>query len=187
VDDKGLFRGEDDPVATMAFVEEDGEWFLDGGILFMGNYREVPAWWVWGQRAVMLLCLVPMLSALLFPLVWVPRKLLGRMQGVQHLNVRLLPVTALLCLVAAYGLALASMASDPIERLGNPTVWSVGFCVLTWLFALTTIAGFVQAIRARQWDVRPAVRRHALLVSIANLIVLVYLAYWGIIGLRTWA
>jgi hypothetical protein len=59
--------------------------------------------------------------------------------------------------------------------------------VLTWLFALTTIAGLVQAIRARQWDVRPVVRRHALLVSIANVIVLAYLAYWGIIGLRTWA
>jgi CubicO group peptidase (beta-lactamase class C family) len=187
VDDEGLFRGDEDPVATMAFLEENGECFLDGGLLLMGNYRRVPAWWVWGQGTVVVLCLVMMVSAIVFPVVWVPRKLLGRMKGVQHMNVRLLPLAAVLCLVTAFGLFLASMARDPIERLGNPTVWSIGFCVLTWLFAVTTIAGFVQAIRARQWDVRPWVRRHALLVSIANLIVLVYLAYLGIIGLRTWA
>jgi CubicO group peptidase (beta-lactamase class C family) len=187
VDDKGLFRGENDPVATMAFVEDDGELFLDGGMLFRGNFRQVPAWLVWGQGAIVLLCLIIMLSAVLFPVVWVPRKLLGRMKGVQHMNVRLLPLSAVFCLVAAFGLFLASMASDPIERLGKPTVWSVGFCMLTWIFAMTSIAGFVQAIRARRWDVHAGVRRHALLVSTANVCVLVYLAYWGIIGLRTWA
>ena len=106
------------------------------------------------------------------------------MKGVQHMNVRLLPLAAVLCLVAAFGLFLASMASDPIERLGNPTVWSVGFCMLTWIFAMTSIAGFVQAIQAHRWDVHPGVRRHAFLVSTANVSVLVYLAYWGIIGLR---
>ena len=103
------------------------------------------------------------------------------------MNVRLLPLAAVLCLVAAFGLFLASMASDPIERLVNRTVWSFGFCALSWIFAMTSTAGFVQAIRARRWEVRPGVRRHALLVSSANLIVLAYLAYWGIIGLRTWA
>jgi CubicO group peptidase (beta-lactamase class C family) len=187
VDDKGLFRGENDPAATMAFVEDDGERFLDGGMLLMGNYRQVPAWWVWGQGAIVVFSLVIMLSAVVFPLVWMPRRFLGRMNGVQHMNVRLLPLAAVLCLVAAFGLFLASITSAPIERLGNPTLWSVGFCVLTWLFAITTIAGLVQAIRARHWDIRPAVRRHALLVSTANVIVLAYLAYWGIIGLRTWA
>jgi hypothetical protein len=187
VNDTGLFRGENDPVATMAFVEEDDERFLDGGMLFRGNYRQVPAWLVWGQGAVVVLCLAIMLSAVLFSVIWMPRYLLGRMKRVQHMNVRLLPLVAVLCLAGAFGLFLASMAGDPIERLGKPTIWSVGFCMLTWIFAMTSIAGFVQAIRARRWDVRPGVRCHALLVSTANVCVLVYLAYWGVIGLRTWA
>jgi hypothetical protein len=59
--------------------------------------------------------------------------------------------------------------------------------VLTWLFAVTTLAGLVQALRARRWEVNRWVRRHALLVSIANVVALSYLGYWGIIGLRTWA
>ena len=44
-----------------------------------------------------------------------------------------------------------------------------------------------QVLRARRWEVLPLVRRHALMVSIANVVVLAYLTYWGIIGLRTWA
>ena len=103
------------------------------------------------------------------------------------MSVRLLPLAAVICLVAACGLLLASIRNNPVERLGNPTVWSVGFCVLTWLFALTTVAGLVQTLRARRWEVRLWVRRHALLVSVGNVVVLAYLAYWGIIGLRFWA
>ena len=67
VDDKGLFRGENDPVATMAFVEDDGELFLDGGMLFRGNYRRVPVWLVWGQGRAVVLCLVIMLTRYFSP------------------------------------------------------------------------------------------------------------------------
>ena len=66
-------------------------------------------------------------------------------------------------------------------------MWSVSFWILTWLFALAAVAGLVQAVRARVWEVRRAVRIHSLLVSLANVLALLYLAYWGLIGLRTWA
>ena len=35
--------------------------------------------------------------------------------------------------------------------------------------------------------VRRSVRRFSLIVTVALLVAAVYLAYWGIIGLRTWA
>jgi hypothetical protein len=35
--------------------------------------------------------------------------------------------------------------------------------------------------------VRPGVRRFSLIVTLALLVAGAYLAYWGIIGLRTWA
>jgi hypothetical protein len=34
--------------------------------------------------------------------------------------------------------------------------------------------------------VRRAVRWHAMAVSLANAVVLAYLVYWGVIGMRTW-
>jgi hypothetical protein len=35
--------------------------------------------------------------------------------------------------------------------------------------------------------VRPAVRRFSTIVTVALLVALAYFAYWGMIGLRTWA
>jgi CubicO group peptidase (beta-lactamase class C family) len=182
-----LFGDEDDPAASIAFVEDEGEFFLLSGALRVGNYRRVPGWWVWGQAAVVGFCVAMMVSAVLFPLVWLPRKLLGRMKGVRHWSVRLLPLLAVLCLGAAFVLFFGAAASKPIDRLGHPTAWSVGFCVLTWLFAVMAVAGLVQAIRASRWEVNRWMWTHALLVSAANVVVLCYLAYWGVIGLRTWA
>jgi CubicO group peptidase (beta-lactamase class C family) len=178
-----LFRRPDDPLATVAFVEEEGAWTMQG----MSNYRQVPAWLVWGQTAIVILCLLLMLSAVLFALVWVPRKLFGYLRGVGHLSVRILPLAAVLCLLAAFGLVVLAARNDPLGRMGNFTPWSLGFCLVTWLFALTTVAGLVQAFRARRWPMNRWVLGHAWLVSLANAIVLAYLAWWGIIGLRTWA
>jgi hypothetical protein len=129
-----------------------------------------------------------MLSAVVFALIWVPRKLLGRLRGVKHLSVRLLPLLAVFCL--AGGVALVSLSvsgNEIITRFGHKTVWSLTFYLLTWLFALTAVAGLIQAVRARHWEVNRGVRLHALLVSLANTIVLLYLGYWGLIGLRTWS
>lgn len=185
----GLFRGEEESDATVAFVESDGEMFAVSMNSQQGrtNYRRTPGWWVWGQRAIAVFCAVMMLSAVLFALVWVPRKLLGRMRGVRHISVRALPVVAVFLVAAATALLIAGSADYPDERFGVPTVWSVGFCVLTWLFAGTAIVGLMQTIRAQRWEVNRWVRRHALLVSVANVVVVGYLGYWGIIGLRTWA
>ncbi|MDX1963361.1 MAG: serine hydrolase domain-containing protein [Pirellulales bacterium] len=183
----GLFRGEEESEPSIAFVEADGEMYGVSSLPGRTNYRRVPGWWVWGQWGVAGFCAVMMLSAVLFALVWVPRKLLGWMQGVRHMSVRVLPLVAVLLLVTAFTLLIAGATNEPIERFGTPTVWSVGFCVLTWLFAGTAVAGLAQAVRARSWNMNKWVRRHALLVSLANVVVACYLGYWGIIGLRTWA
>jgi hypothetical protein len=183
----GLFRGEEESEPTIAFVEEDDEMYAVSSLAGRTNYRRVPGWWVWGQGAVAAFCALMMLSAVLFSVVWAPRKLFGRMRGVRHLSVRALPLVAVLWLAAAFAILIAGSAAYPIQRFGTPTVWSVGFCMLTWLFAGTAVVGLVQAVRARRWKVNRWVRRHALAVSVANVVVVGYLGYWGIIGLRTWA
>lgn len=183
----GLFRGEEEPEATIAFVEADGQMYAVGSLPGRTNYRRVPGWQVWGQMAVAGYCGVMMLSTILFAMVWAPRKLFGRMRDVRHLNVRIWPLLAVFWLVVAVGVLVAAAADNPIQRLGVPTIWSVGFCALTWIFAGTAAVGFAQAVRARRWEMNTWVRCHALLVSVANVVVASYLGYWGIIGWRTWA
>jgi len=181
----GFFRGEAEPAASAAFIWQDGELFLVSEGATKGNYRRISDWLAWWQYAVTLFCLGMMSSALLFALVWVPRKLLGYMRGANQLSVRFLPLLAVLCFVTMN--VVGAIASQSEVQLGNANMMTVGICLLTWLFALVTVAGMVWVILARNGEIKPWVWRHTFLVSLANVIVLAYLAYWGIIGLRTWA
>jgi hypothetical protein len=95
------------------------------------------------------------------------------------------PLLSVVCLAGAVALFMVSQ-DDILQRFGNPTFWSVGFCVLTVAFALTAIAGLVLTLRASGSGVRPGVYAHALAVSLANTVVAGYMAYWGIIGYRSW-
>jgi CubicO group peptidase (beta-lactamase class C family) len=182
------FRAEGEPVSSVAFVDGgDGRVTLQGfGSAVVGNYRSVSASRVWLRWVVSTMCLTLMASAVGFALVWVPRKALGRLKNAQHLSVRALPLLAVLALAAAAGCVVLASA-DPLPRLGRPTVYSVGFFLLMSLFALAALLGMIQTGRAWKSDMNRGVWFHSLLVSLANALVVLYLGYWGIIGLRPWA
>lgn len=91
---------------------------------------------------------------------------------------------ASLSFVGGAGLILLG-ASDPIYNLGQPTVYSVGYFVLSLVFSGATIGSTVELIRHR----RAVFREHGIyqgLVVAAGLIVFAYLAAYGMIGCRFW-
>jgi hypothetical protein len=85
-----------------------------------------------------------------------------------------------------FGTVPISVSIPPIVRLGTPTVYSVGFAVLTVMFAVSALAGAVQVLRTRPADAGRGVWWHSALVSGANLFVLLYLGVYGMIGMRFW-
>jgi CubicO group peptidase (beta-lactamase class C family) len=179
-----LFRDEKEPLETLALIPSspDGPvWQSD-----RATFRPVSAGIVWMEYSLGAASLALMGSALLFALVWIPRKLLGRMPGVPYLSIRWVPLLSILCLGGSVALFAAS-GGDMIQRFGKPTIWSIGFCVLTLGFALGSVAGLTLALRARGSNLRRPVYVHAVAVSLANTAVAVYLAYWGVIGYRSWA
>ncbi len=185
---EGQFRVENDPVATVAFIgDDDGRVIVQGfGGALVGNYGSIPAARVWLRWIVSVLSLALMASAVAFALVWVPRKMLGRLRNTRHLSVRAFPLIAVLALAGAFGVLMLSM-DDPLVNLGRPTALSVGFFLLSLVFAAAALAGLVQAVRARKWEIHRGVWLHALFVSLANTVAVLYLSYWGVIGLRPWA
>jgi hypothetical protein len=94
------------------------------------------------------------------------------------------PVIAVLSLAGAVAL-IAVSGPDIIARMGELTVWSGGVFVLTLIFAVAAVASLVSVWRAQ--EARKWVRRYSALVALALIIATAYLAYWGVIGLRTWA
>ncbi len=181
-----LFRGEEEARATAVFLEGDdgGRWVQGTGVAIQGNFRRVSALAVWGQLALAVLALAAMASAVVFALVWVPRKLFGRLSRVEHLSARVLPLLAVLAFAAVTALLMGA-ASDAVPRLGRPTFWSIGFWLGSWLFGLLSVIALVQTWRLRQ-GLRRGIFVHSLLVSLASVVVAAYLAYWGILGMRTW-
>lgn len=182
----GRFRAEEDPIATVAFMDVEGE----GRILqayssvLQGSYERVSPLSVRVRWTLSLASLLMMASSLAFAVVWVPRRLLGGLRD-RNLGVRAWPALAVLCLAGA-AVLLTLGGADPMY-LGTPTIYSVGFSALTLLFAGAALAGAVSLVRTRRDGMKQGAWWHALLVTGANLLVAVYLGSHGILGLRFWS
>jgi CubicO group peptidase (beta-lactamase class C family) len=182
-----LWRDVKQPAATLALISDtrDGRFVQAGGPMF----AIVPAWEAWSEIGGAALALLLLATSVLYALYWIPALLFRRLRPLPgsrlYLSVRALPLVAILLLLATAGV-FALAGGDSIDRLGNITAWSISICVLTILFAVTSLAALLQAWRARHWAVRRGVRVHALLVAAACTAITIYLASWGMIGLRTW-
>ncbi len=184
-----LFRWEDEPedepIASMVFYDGDAIGIV---LMEMGNeMRRVSSTLVWSQLLLGGASLLSMVSALLFALVWVPRRLFGKqLRSAPQMSVRALPALA-----AAFFSAMVAArfmgSGDAIQRFGTPTFWSVSLCLLTWLVAVTSALALAQAVRHWSSPIHRGVRIHSMLASIGSMTVMLYLLYWGVIGLRTWA
>jgi len=98
---------------------------------------------------------------------------------------RVWPLIAVLSLIAFVVIFILS-TDDLIERMGNLTPWSFGLFAMTLVFAIAVLASLISVLRAGS-EARRGVRRLSIVVTTALVIAAAYLAYWGIIGLRTWA
>jgi len=99
---------------------------------------------------------------------------------------RLWPLIALLSLVV-FATLVQFAGADAISRLGHMTVYSVGICLSTVLFAFASVASALSLGQAWKREIRGFTRWHSVLVTAGLLIATLYLAYWGVIGIRTWA
>ena len=174
------FRKVKEPEASTIFFQgENGEAVM-ADLSFFGIRTSVA--WPAARLALILCALVLMASSLLFALVWIPRKLMGRMRGVARLSVRCVPLLA----VIALGCAVLLLNNMPGWYAGTYNILTVGFWLLTWIFAALSVYGlFVTAFPFRQ-PVKAAVRIHSLLVAIACCGIAAYLARWGMIGFHFW-
>jgi hypothetical protein len=99
---------------------------------------------------------------------------------------RLWPLLAVLSLLAFVALFILSN-NNAIDRLGNLTIWSFGIFLASLAFALASLASVWTAIRGWKREVRGGVRWFSALATAGLLIAALYLAWWGIVGIRTWA
>ena len=178
-------KGPPDPVATLDLLPPNKEGrFIQGGI--QSTMRQIPSLLAIAEILLTVFVMLSMLAILVYAPFWIFGGLIKRRRRPAERAMRFWPFVAVLSLFAFVGLFAAS-SSDLIERLGNRTIWSEGLFLATIAYAVAVLASVVSWLRAPQEGVRPGVRRFSRIVILALLIAALYLAYWDIIGLRTWA
>jgi CubicO group peptidase (beta-lactamase class C family) len=182
-----LFRyvGKDDPpepAASAALLTPNSEGrFIHAG----GTLKRIPTWFALFEIALTAFVVAAMISILLYAPVWIIGGFFKKRRRPTERPMRLWALLAMLCLIAFVAIFIVC-SSDIISRFGNVTIWSLAIFASTLLFALTSLIAAWTAWRSRAEGVRRGVRIYSMIVSAALVIATIYLAYWGIIGLRTW-
>jgi CubicO group peptidase (beta-lactamase class C family) len=173
-----------DPVATFALLNpnEEGR-FVQAG--FNTVMKRIPSWLAITQILATIFVLLSMVAIVIYAPFWIIGGFSKRRRRPAERSMRIWPLVAVLSLIAFVGIFILC-SDDLIDRLGNLTPWSVAIFLTTLLFGLASLASVVLLWRAPAESVRRGVRRFSSVVTIALLIAAAYLAYWGIIGLRTW-
>jgi len=183
-----LFRGLDDPVATLALVDDS----VDGrpGSLELAGYGVPLSFRRISPAAAYLtvglggaFCLTTVAS-LLVGLAWILVRLFRR----GHLDrvwSSVWPFVSALSVVVCLVIVKLSR-EDAFARFGKATPWSIGLFACITLFAVASVLGVAMAMRSPRAALRGPVRVHALVSGVVNVIVVAYLAWWGVLGWRMW-
>lgn len=172
------------PVATAVLLTPNDE----GRFVEMNTdvMKQIPAVMALSEIVLTAFVLLSIVAIVIYAPFWMLGGLSRRRRRPSERSMRLWPLIAVLSLAAFVVLFMVS-SSELIDRLGNLTVWSFGMFLATLVFAFAVLASVVSLMLAPADAARRGVRRFSVLVTTGLVIAAIYLAYWGIIGLRTWA
>jgi CubicO group peptidase (beta-lactamase class C family) len=177
--------GPPEPAASVALLAPNSEGrFIQAGM--STTYKFVPAWLALLEIALVALVLLSMSTVLLYAPFWLIGGFFRQRRRPAERAMRIWPLLAVLSFIAFVATFILG-GGDIIHRLGNLTFWSASLCLITLFFAAASLMSAFAAWRIPSDGMRKWVRIYSIAVSAALMIATAYLAYWGIIGIRTWA
>jgi len=181
-----LFRRPDDPEATAVFTENSyGKRILTTQSFY---YEKAPKWKTVVYRILVFGALIIMMSAIVYSLFWVPvylYKLLRRKKSrPTYVRMRVVPLFAVLSLVL--GMVIFMVSGPSMLEIGQKTPANVVLFLSTLVFAGLSVLSLFTSFRSFFKPVKKLDRIYTVILSSACFGMAVYLAYWGIIGLRLW-
>jgi CubicO group peptidase (beta-lactamase class C family) len=182
-----LFRyvGKDDPpepAASAALLTPNSEGrFVHAGV----TMKRIPTWFALVEILLTGFVILSLISVIVYAPVWIIGGFFKKRRRPAERPMRLWPLLAVLSIIAFVAVFILCSADD-LGRLGNVTLWSLAIFATSLALAAASLISAWTAYRPRTDEVRRSVRIYSMLVSAALVIATIYLAYWGIIGLRTW-
>ena len=170
--------------ATMLLASEDGLLYVQTGD-GMNTTKRLSTAFAWTEILLTVFVVLSVVAIGIYAPFWILAGLSAKRRRPAERGMRWWPLVAVLSLVAFVAVFMMS-SEDLVEKMGNMTGASVALFLTTIVFALAVLASGIESWRAPAEGVRPGVLRFSRIVSLGLLIALVYLAFWGMIGLRTW-
>jgi hypothetical protein len=175
-----------EPIATVSLLSPHvkGQFIQVG--LGMSTMKRIPSWLAISEIGAVGHVLFSIALILLYAPFWIIGGLFKKRRRPLERGMRVWPLIAVISLFGIVGISVMC-SNDFISRLGNVTVWSVSLFLTTIVFAAASAASVIALWRAPKQQVRRYVRVYSIIVTTALVIITAYLAYWGIIGLRSWS
>ncbi len=179
-----LYRDEQTGLISLSQVNDP----LDGKVVHTDWLVLKPASGlaIYSQFAVLILWGSVTVSSILFCFVWGIRKFQGKISGKSTIRIRLWPLLAGMAAVS-FLLLFMEGSSNPLKHFGEPSVFSVGIMLSSILFVLFTALGAYTSIIERNTKMNQGTYWYSTFSSLIHLIVSVYLLFYGVIGVMTWA
>ena len=171
------------PVATVMLLTPDVEGRFIQTSIGTRTLKRVPNGLAIAEIVLTVFVAVATVSLVLYAPFWMLGGISKKRRRPQERAMRWWPLIAVLSLAGAVAL-IAVSGPDIITRMGDLTVWSGSVFVLTLVFAVAAVLSVVAVWRGQ--EVRRWVKRYSAAMALALVIATAYLAYWGVIGLRTW-
>jgi CubicO group peptidase (beta-lactamase class C family) len=174
------------PVVTDVLLPQTQDGIYLQGYTGQMTLKHIPRWLFVVKISAIAWFLLATISIFIYTLCWMIAGLFfKRFRKPADRRLRVWPTIALLTFFTIPVIGIQS-AADPINRLGNLTPSSAGIFISTIVFPLVVVTGLVVWWRADKSTTRPVVRWYSLLVLLPMLFGVLYFAYWGLIGIRTW-
>jgi CubicO group peptidase (beta-lactamase class C family) len=160
---RGVFRQDNDPVATVALIKlENGKEYLQTP---NANLEKISYTSYWGRQIIALSSICIILLGFVYALVWLPKKLLGKLPGPQNTWIRLIPFVSLPILLIPVILTILNLETFQFVNLALITKTT---------FILLTTIGIILSIKGIHWPVSKTAKVHIILTSLANVFFAVY-------------
>jgi hypothetical protein len=179
---KGRIRSDHEAAALAVYFSDSAGASYDCG-MDLACFRRINPVWPVTRFLLLAAALLIMASSILFAFIWIPRKLIGRIRGVQAHIGRMMPLLATLALL---GLVWRASGQPPIV-LGRPDMVTIIIFALSMVFPAVSITALAITLLSFRAEMNKAVRLHSILVAVSCCAITWFFAYWGLIGVRIWA
>jgi len=160
---------------------------LAGDVVVVGDtvYARTSPLRVYGPAGLGAALLLMSAASLLFALVWIPRRLLGRIGAGPAVSVRVWPLAATLLLAGAF--FTLPVLQPSVRAIGSVSAVSLLVMALTAAYGAAALIGVVHVVHQRGAAMHRGAYWFAAVHAALHGCAALYLSWYGMLGLRLWA